>query len=131
MSDTPVQEQRDRLMATASDLTQALRDAARVANTLVNELIGNADSLLMPAADEKDNQGRPKVTPIRHNAKPTEGTPTPEPQSIEKIKLPPGKRGCGSCGQPGHRRQSCPNAHVVRAADVAKKAQPKKKRRKK
>jgi len=32
---------------------------------------------------------------------PSAGSPAP-------VALPPGKRGCGNCGQPGHRRTSCP-----------------------
>ena len=34
-----------------------------------------------------------------------------------------GKRGCGLCHKPGHRRANCPEAHLIREKDIAAKAE--------
>ena len=118
----------------------------RPVSAVVARLVEAGDSLLLASATEIEKGEVKKVLKVRTSVSGEieilggvgKGTSTlagpisPEQVvSIPRMVLGPGKRACGLCRQPGHRRQNCPNAHVVREKDIAAKAAPKGKKKRK
>ena len=60
-------------------------------------------------AEGKGNIGRRKrSTDLGGMGDKADPVSAPSVATTPFVPLPPGKRGCGNCGQPGHRRNSCP-----------------------
>jgi hypothetical protein len=74
------------------------RDALRLLHTIINRLENAETNIQAKAMDHLDEDGQLYK---KYHADITASAPVPE--------LPPGKRGCGNCGRPGHRKTSCPH----------------------
>lgn len=87
-------ERRKELLGTITLLNQA-----------VSSLIQTADGLLPAVATELSAGGKPAI-PITYDG------PSPSPDDIANA-VAPSRRHCSLCDEPGHRKDTCPNAHKV------------------
>ena len=81
--------------------------------TLATALDNAAGAMFMTVVEETEAEG----TGITGKRRRSTALEEPAPLTATKVaavapsgggELPPGKRGCGNCGKPGHRRTTCP-----------------------
>jgi hypothetical protein len=107
----PIEEIRRELQNLDTMLSKHRKEMSEEIARVSCLLMGKADQILLPMADEI---GSKEVTHRK--------TITPETGIVGTVPaLPPGKRGCGICGKPGHRRTTCPDADKDFKAQRAKK----------
>ena len=94
----------------------------RLALIEVQKMIGETTLQLVLAADKHFNRSLEERTADGELKKEfrTEGSPNADPKTDTDVQVVadfhmPSRRNCGLCGKPGHRRTSCPEAHVILA----------------
>ena len=101
MSNTPIADYRDQLIAAQRELIIEMRKIIDPINKIASALDYEATRLL-PHIEA----GRSKVTATELDVREVEASG----KAPQASALAPGKRGCGICGKPGHRRHTCPDA---------------------
>ncbi len=95
-------EERTALMAMAQELHETMREHDKQINRVINALLGEGDRLLVASADEKQAGLSVTKKAVVYTSGAAEA---------------PGKRKCGICHKPGHRRETCPDAHIAYKAE--------------
>lgn len=112
-------DKRDDLLKLANDVNKLRLDLLAVINLLnrgICVLVGASDATIMQVADEGERD-KPKPVKITTNVE----------EVVESEK--PNQRKCSTCGKPGHRATTCPDADKARKRERAaeKEEQPPKK----
>ena len=102
-------EERSLLMQAAEDLCLELRRITEPVNKIVNHLIGDADSLMIAAADEKEEARGTVARKLTYKKLGDKAGPAPTKQVMDSKGNVTEKRQkkCGTCHQPGHTARTC------------------------
>jgi hypothetical protein len=106
---------RNKLLEARTELIAELRKITGPVYKLINAIDSETGVMLKELSDSESAPVTRKIT-VRPG-EPLEQVPMP----LLAPKLEPGKRACSLCHHPGHRATNCPNAHIVREQEVAKK----------
>lgn len=107
-------------LMTLADETNKIRlqliEVQRKYSEIVTELVSASERIFTKAVDELDPDGKLK----KEFGGPYEGSATLD-TNLQAVadSIQPSRRNCGLCGQPGHRRDNCPNADKVIAEKKA------------
>ncbi len=115
-----INDQRDIILALSAALVEHRIAMNKTINDMTAKLTSIADGLILPAADEADNEKPRKITKIKYDVPVGESLGGHDDGNIGPLisvihkdtphKLKPGKRACSICRKPGHRAQNCPDA---------------------
>lgn len=111
-------EERKALIDGAAALQADLQKLTSRIHAVINKMLGEADLLMVEAADERNTTEVIKTTKLKYGG--TGAVP-------DAPLLPAGKRKCGTCGELGHNARTCPKANEKYKADRAPKKKGKKK----